>query len=391
MAVSLKKRNLRITRLKVQNWRNFREAEIHLARRAFFIGPNASGKSNLLDAVRFLRDVAKPIGGGLATALSDRGGLSKVRCLWARGRRTEVVIEVDVGDDERPAAWSYHLSFTRGKKENFPTIFREEIKRDGDIVHQQVRDASGDGAIFSESLMEQAKQNASFRELHAFMGSIAYLHVVPQIVRDPRRALDRGDDPYGGNLLQSINELAARYRDNRLKNIAGALSIAVPQFADLRLKIDSLGMPHLEAGFKHWRPNPSYQTEEAFSDGTLRLLGFLWAVAERRGPLLLEEPELSLNEHIAKQLPQMIARMQRKSGRQVLMTTHSEAMISEGVGLDEVHRLVPGDDGTTVETAAQNKDIAKLVAAGFTVGESVMPLVRPARAEQLGLFDLVAG
>ena len=48
-----------VTRLELQAWRNFsRQTEMHLGGRAFFIGPNASGKSNILDALRFLRDVA---------------------------------------------------------------------------------------------------------------------------------------------------------------------------------------------------------------------------------------------------------------------------------------------------------------------------------------------
>ena len=165
----------------------------------------------------------------------------------------------------------------------------------------------------------------------------------------------------------------------------------MPQFADLRLSLDTSGKPHLEAGFSHWRPNLSYQSEEVFSDGTLRLLGFLWAIGDRRGPLLLEEPELSLNDRVAMQLPQMIARMQRKSGRQVLMTTHSEALISEGVGLHEVHRLIPSDNGTAIETASSNPSIVKQVKAGFTVGESAMPLARPEGIENLGLFDFVDG
>lgn len=49
-----------ISRLKLQNWRNFKKIEVDLRDRVFVIGPNASGKSNLLDVFRFLRDVAKP-------------------------------------------------------------------------------------------------------------------------------------------------------------------------------------------------------------------------------------------------------------------------------------------------------------------------------------------
>ena len=36
-----------------------------LGRRMFLVGTNASGKSNFLDALRFLRDIAKTEGGGL--------------------------------------------------------------------------------------------------------------------------------------------------------------------------------------------------------------------------------------------------------------------------------------------------------------------------------------
>ena len=63
-----------ITRLKLTNWRNFTEVDAPLLDRAFIIGPNASGKSNLLDAVRFLRDVAMREGGGLQAAVRRRGG-----------------------------------------------------------------------------------------------------------------------------------------------------------------------------------------------------------------------------------------------------------------------------------------------------------------------------
>jgi len=73
-----------ISRLKLKNWRNFKRVDVHLRERVYVIGPNASGKSNLLDVLRFLRDVAKPEGGGLQRAVKDRGGLTKLRCLLAR-------------------------------------------------------------------------------------------------------------------------------------------------------------------------------------------------------------------------------------------------------------------------------------------------------------------
>jgi predicted ATPase len=54
---------MRFTRLALENWRNFRSVDVPLAQRVFVVGPNASGKSNLLDTIRFLRDVADRAGG----------------------------------------------------------------------------------------------------------------------------------------------------------------------------------------------------------------------------------------------------------------------------------------------------------------------------------------
>ncbi|WP_422412990.1 MULTISPECIES: AAA family ATPase [unclassified Endozoicomonas] len=66
-------------------------------------------------------------------------------------------------------------------------------------------------------------------------------------------------------------------------------------FKGLRYIRNERGQPHLEAQYEHYRPNAGWQSEEHFSDGTLRLLGILWSLMEGMGVLLLEEPELSLH------------------------------------------------------------------------------------------------
>ena len=85
-----------VSHLHVKNWRNFQRVDIALRERQFIVGANASGKSNLLDVFRFLRDIAKTEGGGLQKAVKDRGGVSKIRSLAAR-RDPEVAIEVEQG------------------------------------------------------------------------------------------------------------------------------------------------------------------------------------------------------------------------------------------------------------------------------------------------------
>jgi hypothetical protein len=73
------------------------------------------------------------------------------------------------------------------------------------------------------------------------------------------------------------------------------------------------------------------------------------------------------------------------------MTTHSDALVgADGIGMNEVHRLVPSENGTTIETAASNKQIRQLVDSGLSVGEAIMPLARPKGVEQLSLFDVAS-
>jgi predicted ATPase len=90
---------------------------------------------------------------------------------------------------------------------------------------------------------------------------------------------------------------------------------------------DVKGTPHLRGRYEHWRTHGAWQTEEQFSDGTLRLMGLLWAVLDGTGPLLLEEPELSLHPEVVRYIPLMFARVQSRRQRQIIISTHSAEML----------------------------------------------------------------
>ena len=97
-----------VSRVVLQNWKNFRNVDVCFGDRGFLVGPNASGKSNFLDVFRFLRDVAKP-GGGLQRAVADRGGLSRIRSLAARkDPNVEIRVELSSGRDNEPF-WIYEI------------------------------------------------------------------------------------------------------------------------------------------------------------------------------------------------------------------------------------------------------------------------------------------
>lgn len=384
---------MQVTRIRLKNWRNFRTFDAPMRDVTYILGPNASGKSNLLDVFRFLRDVSKPAGGGLQAAVLDRGGMSKLRCLHAR-RDPEVCIDMELSDspDDEVPNWRYVLGFkSEGKGAQRILVSKEEVWREGkQLFSRPDMDDNKDSVLLTQTRLEQIAANAEFRELAEFFGSITYLHLVPQLLKfaDQLGGRPLENDPFGQSFLERIAKTPERVRNTRLKKISEALTLAVPQFKELRFIKDDLGHPHLEALYSHHRPNAGWQSEEHFSDGTLRLLGLLWALLDGSSMLLLEEPEISLNDAVVKEIPLIIQRLQknRKPKRQVLISTHSEALLSNpginGRGVLVLEATADGSIGRTLQD-----DEVSALEAGLSVAEVVLPKTRPSSVNQLGLWE----
>lgn len=380
-----------VTRLRLKNWRNFREVDVPLRERTYLLGANAAGKSNLLDVFRFLRDVSKTQGGGLQKAIQDRGGIPKLRCLHAR-RETEVLIEVHVAEDADANApeWKYLLAFKpEGKGAQRTLISLEQVWRNEQrVLDRPDRLDQTDPVRLTQTALEQIQANTEFRELATFLGQTTYLHLVPQLLKygDEIGGKRLEDDPFGQGFLERVAKTSPKTRDARLRKIGKALEVAVPQFRELRfLKDEVSGRPHLEAMYSHYRPNAGWQREDQFSDGTLRLLGLLWSLLEGDSLLLLEEPELSLNDSIVREIPLLLQRALRdtKRKRQVIVSTHSEALLSnQGIDGRGVLLLEPGSEGTKVRSIDKLESDA--LRSGLSIAEVVLPKARPTQLSQLG-------
>lgn len=386
---------MKIRQLNLKNWMNYQKLDSgNLLDRMFVIGPNASGKSNLLDALRFLRDVAlpagmKPSGGGLQKAVRDRGGLSKLRCVNARSDNQvwlEVVLE---GIDK--VKWVYRLGFKgEGKANNRFVVTEEYVEKDGvTLLNRPDDDDKNDADRLTQSHLELTTANSKFRELSHFFSETTYLHLVPQLLKFAN--LIGGNtieqDPFGQGFLQRVAGTGEKTRNARLRRIQKALDAVVPYFKELRfVKDDISGLPHIEANFTHWRPTGAWQRESQFSDGTLRLIGLLWSLMDGSSLLLIEEPELSLNEEIVRHLPRLIQQVQKqsKTARQVLITTHSEALLSDrAIPAEEVIRLEPDREGTRVRPLDTQEKI--MLASGLSVGEVLLKTTKPKNVGQLEL------
>lgn len=373
---------MRFTRLELKNWKNFTQVNVGLASRVFLVGPNATGKSNFLDAFRFLRDLALE-GGGLAKALSEevRGGIGKVRSLFARGHNMEIMLRATVQDSTK-AGWRYELAFTHESLKNpRPRVEREivhRIRADGreeKVLNRPDDPDRRDKELLTQTAIQQVTANQLFRKLAEFFKEISYLHLVPQLLREQQapRTNGIGYDPFGRDLLDRIRN--APYQRPRLHKIEKVLKVVASQLDELHLEIDEHGRPHLQGKCQHWRPHGAFQNETQFSDGTLRLIGLLWVLQEKGGPLLLEEPELSLHTAIVRKLASFIARAQKQGhGRQVILSTHSENLLMDiGIAPEEVLMIRPAEEGSEIIEGASVQAIVRLMQAGIPASEAVLP------------------
>ena len=391
-----------ITHLSVTNWRNFQQIDVPLGERQFIVGPNASGKSNFLDIFRFLQDLSKNEDGGLQEAVATRGGVPIIRSLIAE-QEAEIAIKICLAEtSESPVTWRYAIGFRQVAQTQsyshryFASLTHERIWKDGKLLLERpdTEDKQDPDRLIRTTLEDI---NHDFQELPDFFRSITYLHLVPQLLRFPDlitaefadintnvRHLDsvsKGRSirtQLGYGLLEKIGSVDEKTRCSRMETIEKALKIAVPQLERLEFTHDETGRPRLSIHCSHWHPNSPSQREDQFSDGTLRLLGLLWTLLESDSVLLLEEPELSLHVGIVSQLAYLIYEMQASKNQQVLVSTHSNVLLTEpGIDGTEVLMLTPKDAGTEVKLASDIDDVRHLLNAGFTTGEVVFSGTQP--------------
>ena len=127
---------MRFSHISLENWRNFEHVDASLQNRAFLVGPNASGKSNFLDAFRFLRDIVAP-GGGFQKAVTDRGGVSRIRNLAAR-RYPDIILQGTLHDGDE-AIWRYRIAFAQDNQRN-PILKEEKVWRGSHLILNRPND-----------------------------------------------------------------------------------------------------------------------------------------------------------------------------------------------------------------------------------------------------------
>ena len=354
-----------ITELTIEGFKSFGSpAEtIELGPLNVVVGANASGKTNLLSALRFLQNAVTH---DVSYAVSEMGGIAEVRNKRLRQRQEPKPMrlslkldkEFGVSPPEDPdgqgdlaivRSLEYQLVLDLRSDDETPGIEAEsltaEFVRRGETDTLELERAGGEVVLTDPTGGSGASQTLSVPEQEPTRLALAgvgffslpatllreeirgwrFHNFVPGIARQPYR---EEPDPVLGPAGEKLAPILHRMSEEDRASICQALRVIVPGFRHIRttkLPIeDTLAFQIMEDKLR--APiNPA-----SVSDGTVRLLALLvlttWSVQDS-SLIAIEEPENGLHPHLAGYLAEILRSTSERS--QVVVTTHWAPLLDQ--------------------------------------------------------------
>ena len=367
---------MKLITLKTRNFRCLRDQSIDLKDLNLFIGANASGKSTILDALRFLQEGVQAR--DFETPVFSRGGI--LNLAWKGEQAHQIDIEVTVQDDGDPCVWSVQIT-----KWGYQFQIKERVERlppqAAPVVLLEAD--SGTGWWWSNNTNERvemqqpptccalsaASADATFpgRDIAGFVRQWGFFDPNPFLLRRDWTGLDSSRlDHYGRNLGETLHALA-RSSPEVMDRIRSATQniVGLPKEIETRESEDRFYFVQGEEGLQF----PVHQM--GVSSGTLRVLALMTALHGEPGISLLgiEEPENCVHPSA---LSAFVGYMRESRDRvQMMVTTHSPLLLDllDDPAIVCVVQRGMGK-GTTVSRTTNPEGIRRaLDESGFRLGE----------------------
>ncbi len=378
---------MRLLSLKATRYRSLREETIRLSDLNLFIGTNASGKSTILDALRFLhegvqeRDFRLPV--------SSRGGI--LHLAWKGEEARQIKLAVLLEDNHREFEWSVEL-----RREGYAFSVLEELdelpstrlltsdngrgwwlgrKEDSDGKMERVPLAQ----VPTGCALAAAAADESFpgRAVAAFVGRWGFFDPNPFALRRGWSGFDPSSFDYvGRNLAERLYSIRESSNETFEQIVSATQSVlGLPTEIELRrsrMHEDEVEDVEGRAYFVQREPGLRYPVHQmGASSGTLRMLALMTALFGETGNNLIgiEEPENHVHPAALSSFAEYLLKARHRV--QVLVTTHSPLLLDFLNEPGAVCVVRHSDqEGTRVSCESNPEAVHRaLEASGFGLGE----------------------
>jgi len=371
---------VKLTHIAITNWRNFAHIEFDLSSRLFVVGPNSSGKTNLLGALRFLGDIGRR---GLVAASEDLGGPDR----YFRSGADSAAFVATFNDTQNSTEFALFLrlmsagpkSTKRGSDADQTFAFPMTDPLTGEPndryldVHQTIT-AGGKKPTDEGESFPVEDEEAQRTRVRQTLAGIRYIHP------NPKKMLERSDryDPdHGTGFFQHVGRFSDQQLDAVVDRIRPIMASVVPEIPNLSYQRMGLGTEVVFYSDTPVRGASGVYSHEQFSEGTLRLLGMLFDLAtlpRATSIVLIEEPETFLQASVVRSLPSLLAEVAMNRDVQMVISTHSPELIDSELVLPSQVLMLRSENGeTTGELLSESNDprIKAVVSAGLPKSQGI--------------------
>lgn len=389
-----------LTELRLRDFKSFDDQTVSLGPVTLLVGANASGKSNLLDSIRFLQGVS--LGLPIADVLHGRWDAGREVWPGIRGGSAEAVRFRKDGFivDSKWSVDGMNLSHSIAcSTEPRPALLRESLllegaqrhllfktrapssknklapSREGVLRGERRHKRSGYvlGSYYSSARSALGQIQPSKRAhptvmegitaLRKALSSSLFLEIMPSRMRDyvPASVPELGAN---GENLSAVLHRYCQNEEQKKDLIDWISELCAPTIVDIAFTETDLKDILLALIEK----DGTRVSARSVSDGTLRFLGELTALltSEKGAVLLMEEIENGLHPARVHLLVEILESVTKGGARQVIATTHSplvlQALSREALGDTIVFGRHEDQPGTQMKRLADLPSFADVLA-----------------------------